>query len=74
MLGLVDDAHAAGAEPVEDAVIAEHQAERLAGEEAVDLVVVEPAAADQGFDEGGGVAVVQAGVVAEEGVQLAGAE
>ena len=70
VLGLVDDAHAARADALDDAVVAEHQAEGLAGEQAAELEFVDPTLADQGVDQPRAVSLVQAGVCPQEGVQL----
>ena len=74
VFGLVDDAHAAGAEPVDDAVVAEYQAEGLTRRDAPDLVLVEQAAGDEGVDDGRGVVVAEAGTLGEEGGDLLGLE
>ncbi len=74
VFGLVDHAHAAAAEPVEDAVVAQHQAERFAGQQPLHLIVRYQSLGDQGFGQDGRVVAAQARPLGEEGVQLLATE
>ena len=74
VFGLVDDAHAAGAEPVDDTVVAEDQSEDLTGEDAANLILVEQAARHERVDQVGGIVVAQPRPFLEEAVQLLGVE
>ena len=61
VLGLVDGPHAAGAEPVHDAIIAQDETERLAREDTPDLVIVEQTERNHHVDDDGSVRIAQAG-------------
>ena len=70
VLGLVDDTHPTGADAVEDAVVAQDKAERLAGEHAARLVVVEKAVGNEGLGQERRVVLPQVGPVCQERQQL----
>ena len=63
VLGLVDHSHAAAAYPIDDTVIAQDQAESLAGQEPFSLILVELAFFEKGVEKGLQVALVQTGMI-----------